>query len=185
MSENKLNIWKTQQRNYVNGFGCRFVVWVQGCHLACPDCWNKHTWSFDKKNEIPLNDLFAQIAAIQDINGVTFSGGEPFIQAKNLAKLAYRIKTELNLTLHIFTGFELKELTKVYQKKLLSLTDVLVTGRFDQSKPNNGQKVYEFGSETWNFNNTNVEIEIDTIGNIIISGYPDNQFIKEIKEIAT
>jgi anaerobic ribonucleoside-triphosphate reductase activating protein len=181
--ESLINIWTVQQKNYVNGAGCRFVIWVQGCHLACEGCWNEHTWDFDKKNLISVDKLFAQIASIQNLDGVTFSGGEPFVQAKSLTQLAARIKNELNLTLQIFTGFELEELTKPYQKTLLSLADVVVAGRFDSSKPNNNQKVYQLAEEKWTFNNTDVEIEIDNDGTIILTGYPANALIKEIEEI--
>lgn len=177
-----INIWKIQPKNYVNGVGCRFVVWVQGCHLACQDCWNKHTWSFDKKNLISADDLFEKISSIDGLQGVTFTGGEPFIQAKNLAILAKKIKAETNLTLHIFTGFELVELNKTYQKELLSLADTVVAGRFDKSKSNNGQKVYRFGSEYWQFNNTNVEIEISNNGDITLTGYPTDKLINDIRK---
>ena len=184
MPKNSLiNIWTTQPKNYVNGHGCRFVIWVQGCHLACFECWNKHTWDFDNKNLISIDELFTQIAKTKGLGGVTFTGGEPFIQAKNLAKLAHRIKAELNLTLQIFTGYELEELNKPYQKKLLALADIIVTGRFDSSKANNNQKIYQLSKEQWHFNNTDIEIEIDKNGKIILTGYPTNEFIEDIEEV--
>ena len=180
-----INIWQLQTKNYVNGPGCRFVIWVQGCHLGCKKCWNKHTWSFKKRNEISIDSLFTQIADIDGINGVTFTGGEPFSQAKNLLSLAIRIKKELKLNLQIFTGFELDELNNFYQKKLLALTDILVAGRFDLTKPNNNQKVYEFSDLHWSFNNSDIEIEIDEQSDVTITGYPSNEFIKNVKEAIT
>ena len=39
------------------------MIWVQGCHLACTDCWNKHTWSFEKENLVSVDKLFEVIAA--------------------------------------------------------------------------------------------------------------------------
>lgn len=179
---NLINIWQTQSHNYVNGPSCRFVIWVQGCHLACPECWNKHTWSFEKSTEISVDALFEQIAITKGISGITLSGGEPFIQAKNLYKLVKKIKNELGLNLQIFTGYERYELTGKYQKKLLELTDILVAGRFDTTQPNNNQKVYEFGDIKWQFNNTNVEIDIDAKGDLVITGYPPDELIKTIKE---
>ena len=179
---NFINIWKWQEKNYVNGTGCRFVLWVQGCNLGCKECWNKHTWSFAKKKEVPVNFLVDKMANVQGIEGVTFTGGEPFLQAKSLFFLANEIKNRLKLNLHIFTGFELEELTESYQKKLLGITDVLVAGRFDPTKPNNNQKVYEFSNIKWNFNNTDVEIELDEKSNINITGYPSNALITNIKE---
>ena len=182
-NQNTINVWDTQKQNYVNGNGCRFVIWVQGCHLSCADCWNKQSWSFDKKNQMSVDELFLQIIATDGINGVTFSGGEPFIQAKNLSKLASRLKKETTLTLQIFTGYELHELHKRYDKELLSLADVVVSGRFDTSKPYNNQKVHRFSTEDWAFNNTDVEIEIDIKGAVTITGYPENKLIENLKEV--
>lgn len=177
-----MNIWETDSHNYVNGPGCRFVIWVQGCHLACTGCWNKHTWSFKKRTMMSVEQLFNQIASAEKISGVTFSGGEPFLQAKQLYKLAYKIKNELGLNLQIFTGYELEELTKKDQKVLLDLADIVVAGRFDNTKPNNNQKVHELNTLQWQFNNTDVEIEVDDKGNLTITGYPPDELVNSLKE---
>ena len=177
-----INIWTTQQKNYVNGPGCRFVIWVQGCHLGCSGCWNKHTWSFRKKNLVTADSLFSEITSANELYGVTFTGGEPFVQAKKLVPLARRIKSELGLNLQIFTGFEIHELQNKYQKQLLIMADIVVAGRYDPTKPNNNQKVYEMSDVKWEFNNSDVEIEIDQTGNLLITGYPTDKFISEVKE---
>ena len=178
---NQLNIWQVQSRNYVNGPGCRFVIWVQGCHLACPECWNKHTWSFKPKRLIGIDELFDQIKSVQGISGVTFSGGEPFAQAKPLYYLAKRVREELKLHLQIFTGFEMEELKSKYQKLLKGLADVVVTGRFDSKRPNNNQKVHNLKTTPWNFNNTDVEVEVDEKGDLVITGYPPNDLLTTLK----
>ena len=178
---NKINIWQTQSHNYVNGHGCRFVIWVQGCHLACPECWSKHTWSFYKQRWLEVDKVFDEIVDTKNIEGVTFSGGEPFVQAKSLYYLAKRIKDELGLNLQIFTGYELTELTNKYQTLLLELADVIVSGRFDNSKFNNNQKVHNLQNIKWNFNNTDVEVEVDNKGNVVITGYPTNQLVNDIR----
>lgn len=179
---NLLNIWQTHDKNYVNGPGCRFVIWVQGCHLACPECWNKHTWSFAPKTLMSADELFAKIAAVDSLDGITLTGGEPFLQAKNLIPLVSRVKAELGLNVQIFTGFERHELQKKYQKQLLALADVVVAGRFDTSKPNNNQKVYELSEVHWQFNNTDVEIEIDDKGKLLLTGYPTDELIASMQE---
>ena len=179
-----INVWAMEPRNFVNGPGCRFVLWVQGCHLACPNCWNKHTWSFKPVKMIHIDDIFKQVAATEGITGVTFSGGEPFVQARSLYRLARRIKAELDLNLQIFTGYEVDELNGKHQKLLLELADVVVAGRFDPSKENNNQKVHEAHEVKWMFNNTNVEVDFDDSGNIVITGYPTDALVNEIRGIA-
>ena len=63
-------------------------------------------------------------------HGVTYSGGEPFLQAEELFRLSQRLK---GYELAAYTGFTLEELLKdgtQEQKKLLSVLDVLVDGPF-------------------------------------------------------
>lgn len=176
-----LNLSAVQEANYVNGPGRRFVVWVQGCHLACPGCWNRHTWSFAPKIRKSADALFANIAAVAGLDGVTFTGGEPFLQPRGLAHLARRIKTELDLPLQIFTGFALSELKGRAQKELLALADIVVAGRYNPALPNNGQKVHEFRGAKWEFNNSDVEAEISPDGGIILTGYPPDGLVADIK----
>lgn len=176
-----INLSAIHEMNYVNGPGCRFVLWVQGCNLGCAECWNKHTWSFAEDNMISADDIFSQIATKKYLDGVTFTGGEPFLQPRPLAYLAKRIKSELNLNLQIFTGFELNELKGHTQQKLLALTDVAVCGRYNPSLPNNNQKIYEFSNVKWRLDNTSVQVDIDVDGGILLTGYPSDEFIKEIQ----
>ena len=55
-------------------------------------------------------------------------------------------------------------------------------GRFDNTKKNNNQKVFNNSLDTWEFNNTVVEIELDEDLNILVTGYPTDEFIQDLKE---
>lgn len=181
-----LNIYNIETSNYVNGNGCRYVLWLQGCNLGCIDCWNQQTWSFGKKMLKSVDDIFAQIKSIENkIDGITFSGGEPFLQALELFKLAKMIKENTKLNLQIFTGFEKSELIKKEQKNLLRYTDILVSGRYNNKKENNNQKVSLLNEsiDIWQFNNSDIEINIDDNLDVKITGYPTNEIINKIKEI--
>jgi len=181
-----LNIYNIETSNYVNGNGNRYVLWLQGCDLGCVGCWNQQTWSFEDRIVKSVNEIFQEILHFEDtLDGITFSGGEPFLQAKELSLLAQKIKENTNLGIQIFSGYELEELVKEEDAKLLKYTDVLVAGRFDQTKENNNQKVYILNDsqELWEFDNTNVEIEIDDDLNIKMTGYPTNRLINEVRGI--
>lgn len=71
----------------------------------------------------------ALILATDDIEGVTFTGGEPFAQARALRTLAERVRAA-GLSVFVFTGYSLGELTGPEQRDLLAVTDVLVAGRY-------------------------------------------------------
>ena len=147
----------------VNGPGRRAVVWLQGCTLGCRGCWNPHTHNFDRAdNETPLS-LATWILAQSEIEGVTFSGGEPMQQAADLYRVISEVKgREPRLSIGMFTGYNLAELEEGRFKfrqailddggqhsaawindpaetsrswgRIRALLDFAVAGRFQQSK---------------------------------------------------
>ncbi len=181
-----LNIFNIETSNYVNGDGNRYVLWVQGCNLKCIGCWNTQTWSFENKDLKSVSEIFTEIKGLEEtLSGVTFSGGEPFLQANELYLLAKRIKEETSLSLQIFTGFEKDELVNKDQLKLLDQADTLISGRFDNSVVNNNQKLYILNNDItpWSFNNSDIEIEIADDLSIKVTGYPTNELIDNLKDI--
>ncbi|MBR1458541.1 MAG: radical SAM protein, partial [Oscillospiraceae bacterium] len=77
--------------------------------------------------------LLADIKLNPLLDGVTFSGGEPFCQAAALAELGREIR-KLGLNIMTYSGFTFEQL---YERRdqdgigdLLAVTDVLVDGRF-------------------------------------------------------
>jgi anaerobic ribonucleoside-triphosphate reductase activating protein len=96
----------------VNGPGRRAVVWFQGCTLACPGCWNPATHAFGVGTNRSVQEVGAWILACADIEGVTFSGGEPFQQAEALLGLCEYLKTAgPSLSIGLFSGYTIRELT--------------------------------------------------------------------------
>lgn len=179
-----LNIHNIETSNYVNGDGCRYVLWLQGCNLACVGCWNTETWSFEEKTLKTVDEIFEEIVNLKDgIEGITFTGGEPFLQSEELSKLAQLVKENTNLNIQIFSGFAIEELQSNSQKYLLNNTDILVSGRYDKNKLNNNQSLYILNEniDPWQFNNSDVQIDIDENGNIKITGYPPSKLINELK----
>ncbi len=125
----QLNVARTLSRSAANGPGERFVVWVQGCPLACTGCWNPDTWSFARRDVRDVADLVAEITATPGIEGVTFTGGEPFAQARALAEVGRAVQ-RAGLSVFTWTGYDFDELVWGAARDLVSLTDVLVTGHF-------------------------------------------------------
>lgn len=115
-----------------NGPGKRCVVWVQGCTLGCPGCFNPETHSFHKGTQVNIDDLAARILALHPaIEGITLSGGEPFQQARAISGLLERIKRQSNLTVLAFSGYTLAELSQIrYADSIIDQLDVLIAGRY-------------------------------------------------------
>ena len=129
----QLNIMGYLNRSEVNGPGCRAVVWVQGCWRECPDCFNPASWSLAVNQLVSVKELAERILSEPANQGVTFSGGEPFLQAPALAALAKQIKTA-GLNVMSFTGYTLSELRSPNAPKgaedLLDQLDILIDGPY-------------------------------------------------------
>ena len=126
-----INVARTLPRSAANGPGERFVIWVQGCSLRCPGCWNPDTWSTKPRNRVSSSVLVKDILETPGIEGVTLTGGEPFEQARELLAVVAQVRL-VGLSVMVFTGFELHELTSPHQRTLLRMCDVVVTGRYEQ-----------------------------------------------------
>jgi anaerobic ribonucleoside-triphosphate reductase activating protein len=117
----------TEARSRANGPGARFVVWMQGCSLGCPGCFNPGTHSVAGGREIPVDELLESLAAAR-VDGLTISGGEPIEQP--LATLALlRGARALGLSTLVFSGFTIDEI-RDRAPEVLDHLDVLIDGRY-------------------------------------------------------
>jgi anaerobic ribonucleoside-triphosphate reductase activating protein len=125
-----LRISGTVNDSIVDGPGLRYVIFTQGCPHHCPGCHNPETLDFSGGKLISTQTLYENICSNPLLSGVTFSGGEPFVQAAQLFTLAKEIK-KAGLELAIYSGYTLEELLQDEAKhRLLSYADVLIDGRF-------------------------------------------------------
>ena len=128
----KLRISGIVNDSIVDGPGLRLCVFTQGCPHHCPGCHNPQTHDYKSGRKISIREVEKDILANPLLTGITFSGGEPFIQAKQLLPLAKFIK-EKGLELASYTGFLFEELynNKVpFARELLNYIDVLIDGKF-------------------------------------------------------
>lgn len=133
----KLRIAGTVNDSIVDGTGIRFTIFTQGCPHHCRGCHNPETHDFNGGRVIDTAELLEKIKGNPLLDGVTFSGGEPFMQADALADLAVEIK-KLGLNIITYTGFTFEELFKNRDKngwgRLLEMSDYLIDGKFEIDK---------------------------------------------------
>ena len=116
----------------VNGEGLRRVFFFQGCKHNCKGCFNQETHTLNGGNIYDINSLVDDILKCTYLDGVTFSGGDPFEQAKSIVPMA-KILTENNISIWIYTGYTYEEIIKDNDKlELLQLCDVLIDGQFKE-----------------------------------------------------
>lgn len=122
------------RESIVDGPGIRMTIFTQGCPHHCKGCQNPQTHSFDGGYISHPENLLKAIDENPLLRGVTFSGGEPFMQADALADLAVEIHKR-GLDVLTYTGFTYEQLIDSFEKfpdrkKLLEQTDYLVDGKF-------------------------------------------------------
>jgi anaerobic ribonucleoside-triphosphate reductase activating protein len=134
--KNTLRIHEWIPISEANGPGKRTVLWVQGCSLGCPGCFNPQTHIPQAGQIIDVDDLFQKIQSIEgQVEGLTVSGGEPLQQRHPLEILLQRVRAETKLSVLIFTGFSWTEIQRMPKiDSLLNCVDVLLAGRFDASQ---------------------------------------------------
>jgi anaerobic ribonucleoside-triphosphate reductase activating protein len=134
-SDAALRIHQFLPHSRANGPGARAAIWVQGCSLGCPGCFNPETHSFVGGQLISVDELFHRIKGLGDsIEGITISGGEPLQQHRPLIEFLLRVRKETALSVLVFTGYTWEEtLRKPFAEAFLSCIDILISGRYDQS----------------------------------------------------
>lgn len=126
-----------------NGEGIRKVIFAQGCKHHCKGCFNPSTHDFNGGYECDTDKIIERINNDYMIDGVTFSGGDPFEQAEAFAEIAKNTNPELNIW--CYTGYTLQEIIDKANEKpewvdLLTHIDVLVDGKFEEDKKDRNLK---------------------------------------------
>ena len=182
-----------------NGPGLRCVVFVQGCNLACPRCWNSRTHAFHG-TEFAIAAILAEVAIRHrqySLDGVTFSGGEPMQQAEDLDMLLQGLRSALpRLSVGMFTGYSEEELEtgryftrrgvdqerrRALWRSIRSHLDFAVMGRYDRLQPsdapmrtsaNQALRLFSARHTEVDFSVQTVEITIAADGLTRTTGFP-------------
>ena len=129
-----MRIYGLVQDSIVDGPGFRFVVFTQGCLRHCPECHNPHTWDPAGGKEVTVDSLYKTLSANPLTDGLTLSGGEPYLQAAACAELAQKAKAG-GFNVWCYSGYTFEEILETSKtdsgfKALIEATDVLIDGMF-------------------------------------------------------
>ena len=127
----KISLSSLIHDSIVDGPGLRSVIFTQGCPHNCPGCHNQKAISFEGGELISTDDVINEVLK-ENLNNVTFSGGEPFAQPEELYTIAKALR-EKGYNIWSYSGYTYNALIRhhdPYVQKLLSQLDILVDGRF-------------------------------------------------------
>ncbi|MDR1126194.1 MAG: radical SAM protein [Deltaproteobacteria bacterium] len=130
----RLRINGIVEESVVDGPGLRFVVFTQGCPHNCAGCHNPDTHRLGGGYVVETPDLLRQFRENPLLAGITFSGGEPFLQPAPLVWLAAQVR-RLGKNVVTFTGFTYEKLADMSRERpeigrLLDLSDILIDGPY-------------------------------------------------------
>jgi anaerobic ribonucleoside-triphosphate reductase activating protein len=181
-----LRVGATHPACRVLGPGTRYVIWVQGCPLRCRGCISPQWLSFEGGDRRPVEELATEIAATTGIDGLTFSGGEPFAQAEALVALVAAVRARRDLSVMSYTGFTVKQLRRgtLWQRRLLDVCDLVIDGPYVAAlhadlrwRGSSNQRLVVLGdrhAEVLDAPDTSagLQVELDAGGGVVWSGVP-------------
>lgn len=129
-----------QPDSIVDGEGIRTVIWTQGCPHHCLGCHNPETHDIEGGALVDLEEVYEIIDSLEGQDGITFSGGDPFMQPKACSEIAiYARKKGYNIW--AYTGYTFEQLLTLSKSnpeimEFLKQIDILVDGKFELAKKN-------------------------------------------------
>lgn len=131
------------RESIVDGPGLRFVVFTQGCPHHCKGCHNPQTHDPNGGYEIDVERILDEFYKNPLLQGITISGGEPFLQARELIPLLKAIKKGSEhfpffvRDVTIYTGYTiscLKSMNDPAVDEVLSYCDILIDGPYIEAE---------------------------------------------------
>ena len=116
----------------VDGPGLRLTIFTQGCLHHCPGCHNPQTHDPEGGSWADTEDILAAAAENPLLDGITLSGGDPFLQPVPCLALAEGAH-KIGFNVWTYTGYTWEALWEENAPEKIALlkeTDVLVDGPF-------------------------------------------------------
>jgi anaerobic ribonucleoside-triphosphate reductase activating protein len=174
------------------GPGRRAVLWLQGCIKRCRGCCNPAYLQLVERELVSTSsvlDWLANAHHVHDLEGVTFLGGEPMLQAQGLAVVAQGAQS-LGLSVMVFSGYTKNELDMLQLPgggQLLRYTDVLVDGPYEENLPEHsrrwaGSRNQQFYYLTARYDSRIessgevervIEVRLRSDGSVFVNGWPE------------
>lgn len=139
-----MNYYQIRDQDISNGPGIRVSVFVTGCNINCPGCFNKELQDFNVGHKFGNNEVekVTDLLLSSYTDGLTILGGEPTLADEDGIYQLIRIMNSthaINKSVWLFTGRKLNDnIFSSLQEylpwgKLIHNADVVVDGPFIES----------------------------------------------------
>ncbi len=176
-------IHSIQSLGTLDGPGVRAVIFTTGCPLRCIYCHNPDTWERESGEEWDSDEIAKRVLRLYPYiknGGVTFSGGEPCVQAKFLTEVAAKLKCHgLHIALDTSGAVDNGDVDRLLEFVDLVLLDIKFTDK-EAYKLNTGadmERVFAFLAKL-------EKLEKDVwIRHVVVPGINDTE--SSVRKLAT
>lgn len=196
----KVKIHNIVLHTKVLGPETRTAIWFQGCNKNCKGCMSQSTRDINGGKTVDINRLCESFINLDDIEGITLSGGEVFLQIDALYELLKMVRNKSKLGVIIYTGFYIKELKEMNNPKvdeiLNGLADIIIDGPYIDEL-NDGKSLKGSSNQTVNYitdryvnykdmydsDNRNAELYVNE-KDLFFVGIPDRKTLESWNKIS-
>lgn len=108
------------------GPGQRLGIWFQGCSIRCSGCISADTWG-PGRTVVDVTTLLEQVAPwLDQADGITISGGEPFDQFDALLQMLVGLRQRTAADILVYSGHPLEKLQPMLDQAR-DLIDALIS----------------------------------------------------------
>ena len=131
-----MNCADITKSSFVNGDGCRAVLWLSGCTHHCKGCQNPDLQDPEYGQEMTTGTLLDLVKLLRKphIDGLTLSGGDPMYpeRRKELELIIGFLRKEVpDKTIWMYTGYSFED---IRDEPALQYIDVVVDGKYMRDK---------------------------------------------------
>ena len=119
----------------------RSVIWVSGCCFDCEGCIAQN-FRHREGNVTTVKEMGEWLIGAKGVEGITLSGGEPFLQAGPLSRMLSYVKKERDFGVIVYSGFTYRQLLERAASnpetgEFLKMADILIDGQYRKDLDDN------------------------------------------------